>query len=233
MFNVTQGLETPPISGLIYGHPGVGKTTIASKLANCLIADLEKGSHHVDASRVKLKGEQFFDFLKWFADQPYDTLIVDSITALEAAMVRTICRENGWENIEKPGYGKGFEVLKQRWQDNIVYARYLMDSKGKNVIWIAHSQSKYVRDPTSPSEYERVEPSISKKALVEITAAVDFVGYLREKVTVYEKDGRKLATGSGSRELVIKDTPAALAKIRNESHPLVVALLEATRGSKP
>lgn len=233
MFEVTEGLETPPISALIFGSPGVGKTTLAAGLPNCLIADLEKGSHHVQASRVKLKGEQFIEFMKWFAEQPYATLVVDSVTALEAAMTRDICRKNGWENIEKPGYGKGFEILKQQWQTYIAFARYLMDQKGKNVIWIAHSQTKPVKDPTNPMEYERVEPSITKKALVEITAAVDMVGFLREKITIYEKDGRKLATGSGIRELVLKDTPGALAKVRNEDHPLVKLLLEATRRSKP
>ena len=227
MFEVTEGIETPPISVLLYGPPGSGKTSLAAKIPNHLIFDLEKGSHHVDAKRVKLLGSQFKDAVRWFADQPYTTMVVDSVTALESAMVREVCKLNNWKNIEQPGYGKGHEVVRQEWQTLIMYARHLMDAKGKNIVWIAHSQIKPVKDPTNPNEYDRMEPAVSKKALTDLTAAVDAVLFLREKVTTYEKDGRKLATGSGKRELIMRDIPAALAKVRNEDHPLIVTLKNA------
>ena len=41
---------------LLYGKPKCGKTTILSKLDNCLLLDLESGSDHVDALKMNIIG---------------------------------------------------------------------------------------------------------------------------------------------------------------------------------
>jgi hypothetical protein len=41
---------------IIYGKPKIGKTTLLSKLDDCLILDFENGAEHVDAMKVRIIG---------------------------------------------------------------------------------------------------------------------------------------------------------------------------------
>ena len=75
-----------PKNFVLYGSPKVGKTTVLSKLDNCLILDLEDGTDMVDALKIKV------DNLKELSQvgqailkegKPYKYIAVDTITQLE------------------------------------------------------------------------------------------------------------------------------------------------------
>tara|TARA_R110000822_G_scaffold302649_2_gene426972 strand:+ start:22075 stop:22839 length:765 start_codon:yes stop_codon:yes gene_type:complete len=44
-----------PKTMVVFSQPKMGKTTVVSKLDNCLILDLEEGSHFVDALKINIK----------------------------------------------------------------------------------------------------------------------------------------------------------------------------------
>ncbi len=90
---------------IIFSKPKAGKTTLLSKLPNCLILDFEEGSDYVDALKVKIIGittpknedpKAFIDRKadnKWYlieignairaAGNPYKYIAIDTATALE------------------------------------------------------------------------------------------------------------------------------------------------------
>ena len=51
--NKVAALRKSPKNMVIYGPPKIGKTTVLSKLDDCLIIDLEGGSDMVEALKVK------------------------------------------------------------------------------------------------------------------------------------------------------------------------------------
>ena len=52
--NKTKADRVNPKTMVIFSQPKMGKTTIVSKLDNCLILDLEEGSHFVDALKINV-----------------------------------------------------------------------------------------------------------------------------------------------------------------------------------
>ena len=72
-----------PKNMIIYGAPKIGKTTVLSKLDNCLIIDLEDGSDMVDALKVKannLKELQAVGSAIIKEGRPYKYIAIDTIS---------------------------------------------------------------------------------------------------------------------------------------------------------
>lgn len=92
-FDLPDGLSTPSVnmeSCILYGLPKCGKTTLLSKLPNCLIIDTEDGTNKVAALVKKVpddKGpvgrmkwlEDFADFLI-VQGKPYDYVAIDTLS---------------------------------------------------------------------------------------------------------------------------------------------------------
>tara|TARA_R110000823_G_scaffold114991_3_gene237510 strand:- start:181 stop:936 length:756 start_codon:yes stop_codon:yes gene_type:complete len=93
----TQGIVLPtapvpsttksPENLIIYSKPKTGKTTMLSKLKDCLIIDLEKGTNKIDAMKVQASNlNELQDIIKAVkaSDHKYRYVAVDTITELEA-----------------------------------------------------------------------------------------------------------------------------------------------------
>ena len=96
-----------PKNMVIYGPPKIGKTTMLSKLDNCLIIDLEDGSDMVDALKVKVNnlgmlatiGKEIIQ-----EQRPYKYVAIDTISKLEEW-----CEVEGKRIYMKTPMGKNFE----------------------------------------------------------------------------------------------------------------------------
>ena len=96
-----------PKNMVIYGPPKIGKTTMLSKLDNCLIIDLEDGSDMVDALKVKVNnlgmlatiGKEIIQ-----EQRPYKYVAIDTISKLEE-----LCEVEGKRIYMKTPMGKNFE----------------------------------------------------------------------------------------------------------------------------
>lgn len=76
---------------LVYGESGVGKTTLASTLDNCLIVSMESGllslkDYEVDYIEVNSL-EKLKSVLTEAANSSYDTIFIDSLTEIAQLMV--------------------------------------------------------------------------------------------------------------------------------------------------
>ena len=96
-----------PKNMVIYGPPKIGKTTMLSRLDNCLIIDLEDGSDMVDALKVKVNnlgmlatiGKEIIQ-----ENRPYKYVAIDTISKLEEW-----CEVEGKRIYMKTPMGKNFE----------------------------------------------------------------------------------------------------------------------------
>jgi hypothetical protein len=88
-------LPTAPVPGttkspenlIIYSKPKIGKTTMLSKLEDCLIIDLEKGTNKIDAMKVQANSlTELHNIIKAVeaSDHKYKYVAVDTVTELEA-----------------------------------------------------------------------------------------------------------------------------------------------------
>ena len=96
-----------PKNMVIYGPPKIGKTTMLSKLDNCLIIDLEDGSDMVDALKVKVNNLGMLAIIgkEIIQEQrPYKYVAIDTISKLEEW-----CEVEGKRIYMKTPMGKNFE----------------------------------------------------------------------------------------------------------------------------
>lgn len=221
MFEILKGNYKRPAKILLYGTEGIGKTTFACKIPDAIVFDLEKGTSGIDCSRIELANiDKFWEAIKWIAKEPeYKTIIIDSWTKVEKYLIDKLLKENNWDTLEKPGYGKGYEVLKHQVQKYLVALDFLV-ANGKNVVTIAHVRIKPFADPLAES-YDRYEPDIQKASLSLFVSQMDAVLFYRWKTFVKEteKGNRNIAKSNGEREMFTQERAAFIAKNRYNFEP--------------
>ena len=196
--------------GIVYGPPGVGKTTFGANTCKPIIVDCENGAAHVDCDRTPYLSD-WASIQQWLTSlasttHDYGTVIVDSVDWLlrraeehvagvngsQAAMSQTLNRSHG-------GYGNGKQVLR-----NYVYQYLLptfdtMVNKGIAVVLLAHATRREITTIDGIT-VEKSSPEIHADLANAMIEWSDFVGAAR--------------IGASGRELVLSETNQLLAKNR-------------------
>lgn len=195
------------INMLVYGSPGVGKTTLAASAqdspfgADVLFIDVEGGVRSIaDRDDITVFRPDSFDDIKEVylelknGSLPYKTVVVDSIGETQALGLRTIMRTA--KNPEFPqlqDYGKSNEQIGRL----IRSLRGLAQATGINVIITALAVES--KDENTGAILTR--PALTPKALELAAGAVDMMGYLTQ-----DRDGKRI--------LKFQPHPAYMAKLR-------------------
>lgn len=216
MFEVLKGIQKKPLKCLLYGVAGIGKTTLATHKKDSLLIDIEEGSNQIDCERIKVTNwQELMKAIEWLSKEPkYTTVIFDSYTAIEKLATAHICQTYGWDNLEKPGFGKGYEVLKTYAQKYLSGLDFLVKN-GMNSITVAHVKIKSVIDPMNET-YDRFEPDMHKNSVTLFCSVMDCIFFYKWKhfVKETEKGDRFIARANGERELYTSERSAFLAKSR-------------------
>ena len=213
--------NTVPIV-LIYGDAGRGKTTLATKASKPLCLLLERGlprGIEVDA----LPGIDSFDsvmnaLLAIHSDaRGYESLIVDTIDALEPYVLEHTCTKHGWKNIEQPSYGRGWVAADDEWRRFIRGITAIRDKHGMTVILVSHAEVVRIEDPRAPT-FTSYAPKVNKRARALVVDACDVVGFLAEDLRIVSDDSgfreRVRASAGSGRFLFLEGRPAFVAKNR-------------------
>ena len=214
---------TPRI--LIHGAEGVGKTTIASKFPEPIFLPTEDGC----PSGLEINSfgpiENYTDFrsaIAALASEPhrFQTVVVDSVDALETLIWTDVCKSQDWPSIESPGYGKGYVVADQWWRDFLAALDWLRRARGMTVVLLAHSAIETVNDPRAPA-YSSYQLRLHKRGRALVLDEMDAVGFLSTDIVVHTEDAgfskkRTRAAGGSTRYLHFEAQPAFVAKSRFE-----------------
>jgi phage nucleotide-binding protein len=77
-------LVSKNLKALIFAESGKGKTYLAGSVKNAVVLDLEKGSASVSNKNIDVipvdNAKVFKEALEWVKNQPYDTVVIDSLT---------------------------------------------------------------------------------------------------------------------------------------------------------
>lgn len=213
---------------LIYGPPGIGKTTLASEFPGTVFLQIEDGTPgDVELTSFgKLESfEQVMEALGvlYTEDHGYHTVVVDSITELERLVFAETCRRgdekgNAKANIEDFGYGKGYVYAKRVWQELIDGFNALRRDRAMTVILIAHSTVTRFDDPETVS-YDRYEIDLHKHSVGAIERDMDAILLLKSPVSVKKEDQgfnkeRAIAEGQATILIHAVGRPAFVAKNR-------------------
>ena len=102
----------PPII-VLHGAPGIGKTTMATNFPAPVFIQTEDGCPRgltIESFGLCESFGNVIEGLTWLGKEThaYQTLVIDSLDALEPLVQAALCADRGYTSIESPGFGKGY-----------------------------------------------------------------------------------------------------------------------------
>lgn len=185
---------------VIYGQPGVAKTSVSFTADAPLLLDFDGGSYRAANRKDTVRVEQWSDAASITqADlDPYKTVVIDTagraLDMLTTEIIRADPKKGNGGALSLQGYG----VLKARFGAFL----NLLNSFGKDVILVAHMEEKQRGDEV----IERLDVQGGSKG--EIYKAADAMG--------------RLVIENGQRMLKFSPTDAAFGKNPGQLEPLRV-----------
>lgn len=211
--NITTERVIRPPRLVIHGGPKVGKTTLFSSMPEPILISTEEGEGILDIPSFDLV-EDFSSLMNCLADlynedHGYRTVGIDAVDGVEQLIFKHICEEKGWDNIEAPGYGKGYRYTEPHWLDFFDLLQKLRNQKGMTICLIGHSVTKTVEDPeVGPHVYTDI--ALQAKGLALLERWADIIGCLEREVVatdVGDTSKRKTRTKSDTgRRILTVDT---------------------------
>jgi hypothetical protein len=207
---------------LIHGVAGVGKTTFAAGAPRPVFVQAEDGLGTLEVPRFPL-ARSFDEVMEALAalyehDHEFATVVIDSVDWLEPLVWQKACLENGWKDLEQPGYGKGYVAALDLWRQYLEGLNALRDERGMTVIQIAHTDIKRFDSPEH-EPYDRYVIKLHARAAALLQEHSDVVLFANYRISTVKSDvgfNKKVtrALGSGERVLYTAERPALLAKNR-------------------
>ena len=210
---VETGKRDKPPRLLVWGPPGVGKSTFAAGAPDALFICGESRTDHLDISRIHVKSwQEVIDSIKALLakEHPYKSVVFDTVDSLESLLFEALCEEQGVEIHEDIGGGfyKYRTYMNRKWKVFLKGIDRLTEA-GIQCILLAHAKTENFNPPDGES-YERYILKMDKAGGNFLVENVDLVGYAKFKTFVTKdkitKKGK--ATTSGKRSLQFKFHPA-------------------------
>lgn len=168
---------------LVYGAPGVGKTTLANAFPEALFLATESGTELMEAASVPIGSwEDFLTVLEALRREPhgYKTVVVDTIDNLYPMCVQAACAELGIADPADAEWGRGWRTVKNRWITAIHGVRTLQGKDGPLcVVFLSHEKKEQIKERRGKREVETgrfyVSTDLPGTARTVLHSAVDFI----------------------------------------------------------
>lgn len=213
---------------LIYGPPGIGKTSLAAEFPDAAFIRVEDGiPGNVNVLAFPV-AQTFNDVIEalgtlYTEEHAVRTVVIDSVTELQKLVFAETCARgdehgNARASIEGFGYGKGYVFAKRVLEEFLDAINTLRRERGMTIILIAHSTVVRFDDPESES-YDQWSIDLHKQLVGMVEREMDAILLIKTPVDVKKeerglKGSRAIAQAKRIRKIYTEGTPAMIAKNR-------------------
>jgi len=221
---VVKGRLAQPLRVILYGPPGIGKSTFAAGAPAPIFLGAEKGTAQLEVDRFT-QPEKWEDVLAattelGTADHSYKTIVLDTLDWIEPLIHTQELNEvnktkHTADDIDDIGYGRGYNLALVQWRKLVSYLERLSEIRAMNIILLAHSQIKSFKNPEG-DDFDRYEMKLHHKAGGLLQEWADEVFFASYETYAHEKKGRVRGISSGARIIHTTRTAAYDAKNRHD-----------------
>jgi hypothetical protein len=185
---------------VVYGPPGIGKSTFGSTLPDPIFIDFDKGADDIKVDRVSTPKSwtETLDLVRSVAISPsgYKSIVVDTLDPLEELTIAHVEKNSGM-SFQKMNnnYGAGYSAVGVEWK------LFLADldacrRAGMLVCLLAHARVRTVQDPQLGA-YDGYTPCLGSKSWSQTEQWADIVGFTTFDAAVAKSknDERVIVTG--------------------------------------
>lgn len=216
-------MKKPPAI-IIYGEPGVGKTTFAISAPDPFVIDIEKGASYMEVARVQ--PESYEEIMGWLEQvlhgkHAYKTLVLDSLDWLEMLIHKKVCADSGAKDIsdkrsDATSYGRGHIQALRLFLDVRNILETIRTSRNMAIIITAQTLVKRFDDPIDGG-YDRYVLKTHEKMCAAAVEWADAVMFAKKEARI-SGDGKKR---EGERVLITHGTLSAVGKSRLKLPPSI------------
>lgn len=210
---------------VLYGVPGIGKTTMAAQASRPVFIPVEDGLGQIEVPAFP-QPRSYTDVVQCIEQllekHDYDTVVLDSLDKLEPLVWEHVCatvpagRGERAKSIEDYGYGKGYLHAASVWRE-LLTGFDALRAKGMVVVLVAHSIVAKV-EPPETDPYDRYQLRLHKAADAAVCDWADcvlFANYSVKTVTSGPQGSeRKRGVSDGKRVMHTTERAAWRAKNR-------------------
>ena len=167
---------------LLYGLPGVGKTSLASEFKNVLIAGFEMGTNALNNVYVQpiKTWKDWRDMVKQLCTkdalkEKFDSIAIDTADFAWDLCVKWICSQNGVEKLGDIPWGGGYDLAKKEYTQTFRDLTY----SGYGLVFISHSTEKTYKNEKG-EDYTQIVPALPNRPFDIVNKMVDIIAYIRE-----------------------------------------------------
>jgi len=224
---IIKGCLVQPLRLIVYGPPGIGKSTFAAGSPNPIFLGAEKGTAQLDVTRFP-QPETWQDILEAMQvleteAHDYKTIVLDTLDWIEPLIHQAVLIEENKgkdsaravSDIDSMGYGRGYNLALTQWRKFISCLERLSDARSMNILMLAHSQIRSFKNPEG-EDYDRYEMKLHHKAGGLLQEWADEVLFANYETATHERKGRVRGISSGARVIHTTRTAAYDAKNRHD-----------------
>lgn len=186
----------PEVTMLVYGEPGIGKTSFTSKFPGAFSLMFEPGDHGVEIfSRPCPTWKHFVGYVDLvIASDRFQVVCIDVAEKAYDRCFEHVCRVNNCSHPNDKGYGEVWKQISAEWEKHFTR----LATAGKGVVFISHAKDRNFQT-RSGREYQKLTSAMSPAAAEFVHGFVDVIACY-----TYYGDDRYL-TIRGSDEVVCKN----------------------------
>lgn len=213
---IETGIQNKPLSLLLYGVEGIGKSTLISNAPGVLFLDTENGTIRINTRRIKIvTWEDLLNAVKYVNDNPTicKTLAIDTADWAEIKAIQYVCQKNRVASIENIPFGKGYSYVADEFSNLLKQLNALKD-KGINIVFIAHAKPRKFELPEEMGSYDRYEMKLSKQVAPLLKEWSDALLFCNYKIFVVTTETNSKKAQGGKRVIYTTHSPTYDAKNR-------------------